>query len=118
MSRTDKSIITGLAVCCVLFTAPACTSSQSGGESSPGQSLDRSVVQVEGQVSSRGNAPFEALVLETSDRNMYVLVFDGDAPNFEYGALYSVSGLLHSAEWNGAKYAHINVASHQKLAME
>ncbi len=66
-------------------------------------------IEVVGQVSTRGNVPFEALVLVTSDRNEYVLKFEGEAPAFAYADNYRVSGELYSEEWNGARYAHILV---------
>lgn len=68
------------------------------------------IITVEGQVSSRGNEPFAAQMLETDDRNLYVLNLD-DAPqtSFIYGRRYRIEGRLYLGEWNSFPYAHLQV---------
>lgn len=64
-------------------------------------------------VAVRGNEPFAAYVLETSDRNTYVLVFPEAV---ETPARLQVTGRLYLGEWMGQSYAHIEVHSHEELA--
>lgn len=68
------------------------------------------IITVEGQVSSRGNEPFAAQMLETDDRNLYVLNLDG-APqtSFIYGRRYRIEGRLYLDDWNSFPYAHLQV---------
>ena len=70
-------------------------------------------ITVEGMVTVRGNEPFAAYVLETSDRNTYVLVFPEAMEN---PARLQVTGRLYLGEWMGESYAHIEVHSYEELA--
>lgn len=92
----------GLAI--VLATLAGCASGPA--------TLDQTVT-VQGTVSMRGAAPFGALVLETPDRNSYVLTpgasvaLDGiqDAPS----PTIEVTGPVYAGQWNGHPYAHLRV---------
>lgn len=68
------------------------------------------IITVEGHVSSRGNEPFAAQMLETDNRNLYVLNLE-DAPqtSFIYGRRYRIEGRLYLGEWNSYPYAHLQV---------
>lgn len=70
-------------------------------------------ITVKGMVTVRGNEPFAAYVLETSDRNTYVLIFP---EAIETPARLQVTGRLYIGEWMGQSHAHIEVNSHEKLA--
>lgn len=74
---------------------------------------DADIITVEGMVAVRGNEPFAAYVLETSDRNTYVLVFPEAV---ETPVRLQVTGRLYLGEWMGQPYAHIEVHSHEELA--
>ena len=61
----------------------------------------------------RGNEPFAELVLETADRNSYVLTFEDPA---EEAAIQNqaptrirVRGELYQGHWNGRDFAHLQV---------
>ena len=71
------------------------------------------IITVEGMVTVRGNEPFAAYVLETSDRNSYILVFPEAV---ETPARLRVTGRLYLGEWDGQSYAHIEVHAHEELA--
>lgn len=66
------------------------------------------VVTVEGVVTVRGNEPFAAYVLETEDRNFYVLDFEEATPPDTPAGL-RVTGRLYRGEWDGRPYARIEV---------
>ena len=70
-------------------------------------------ITVEGMVAVRGNEPFAAYVLETSDRNTYVLIFPEAV---ETPARLQVTGRLYLGEWMGQSYAHIEVHAYEELA--
>jgi hypothetical protein len=74
---------------------------------------DADIITVEGMVTVRGNEPFAAYVLETSDRNTYVLVFPEAVEN---PARLRVTGRLYLGEWDGQSYAHIEVHAYEELA--
>jgi hypothetical protein len=66
------------------------------------------IVTVEGSVVVRGNEPFAEYVLETAERNLYVLRFpEMDAPSTP--AVLTVTGRLYAADWDGRPFAHIDV---------
>lgn len=99
---TRKSL--GLIVCLMsLLLSTGCASStQTTGT--------QHLIIVEGQVSTRGNEPFTAQMLETADRNLYVLNLEG-APisSFIYGRTYRIKGRLYKDDWNSFPYAHLQV---------
>ncbi len=72
------------------------------------------MIVVEGMLSMRGHEPFTTLVLETPQRNTYVLNLDDmQQEALEYGTPMRarVSGILYQDEWNGRPYAHLRVTS-------
>ena len=79
---------------------------------------DTDIITVEGMVTVRGNEPFAAYVLETSDRNTYVLTFPevAETPAPETPARLQVTGRLYLGEWEGQSYAHIEVHAYEELA--
>ncbi len=77
------------------------------------RALDSDTITVEGMVTVRGNEPFAAYVLETSDRNTYVLIFPEAV---ETPARLQVTGRLYLGEWMGQSYTHIEVHSHEESA--
>lgn len=74
---------------------------------------DAETITVEGMVTVRGNEPFAAYVLETSDRNTYVLVFPEAV---ETPARLRVTGRLYLGEWMRQSYAHIEVQAYEEPA--
>ena len=79
---------------------------------------DTDIITVEGMVTVRGNEPFAAYVLETSDRNTYILTFPevAETPAPETPARLHVTGRLYLAEWEGQSYAHIEVHAYEEPA--
>ena len=79
---------------------------------------DTDIITVEGMVTVRGNEPFAAYVLETSDRNTYVLTFPevAETPAPETPARLQVTGRLYLGEWEGHSYAHIEVHTYEEPA--
>lgn len=69
-------------------------------------------ITVEGTVTYRGNEPFSALVLETDQRNLYVLNVDdmqADAIASNTPMRVRATGTLYRDEWNGQPIAHLRV---------
>lgn len=85
----------------LLFAAPACRSaSPPSGD----------VITVSGEVTVRGNEPFAAYVLETADRNFYVLEMDPEtARAISTPSHAEITGEVYLAEWNGRPFAHLRV---------
>ena len=76
------------------------------------------MIQVEGYVSARGNAPFSRVVLETDDRNFYVLALDREAEGRLRAALpgrYRAVGILMMGEWDGRPSAHLRPIEMERL---
>lgn len=71
--------------------------------------VDGNVITVEGHISQRGNSPFQAWMLETDQRNSYVLVMDATGGQYSSSKSYSVTGRLYKDQWNGKDYAHLEV---------
>lgn len=87
--------------CGLMLAAVRCASSSSiAGE-----------IVVEGEVTARGQEPFVVQVLETDDRNAYVLVLD-EAQRRQYTnpARIRVAGVVYVAEWNGRPFTHLRVS--------
>lgn len=84
--------------------------------------LVRDVVIAEGLVSVRGAEPFTELVLETTDRNYYVLKFaspeERAAVQDASPAFFRVEGDVYRGEWNGRAFAHLRVESVEPAAAE
>lgn len=88
--------------------------------SGPATEPEGTTIVVEGTLSMRGNEPFTALVLETAERNTYVLnVDDMQQEVLDYGTPVRarVSGILYQDTWNGQPYAHLRVTSILDLAI-
>ena len=68
-------------------------------------------ITVDGVLTVRGNVPFNAPILETDARNLYVLVLT-EAQNRTLSTpnRYRVAGRLYLHEWNGRPFAHIEAA--------
>ncbi len=67
-------------------------------------------ITVMGDVTARGQVPFVVQVLETDDRNAYVLVMD-EAQRARYvnPARLRVTGVVYVAAWNGRPFTHLRV---------
>ena len=68
------------------------------------------VITVEGEASVRGHTPFTTIMLETSQRNLYVLVLDDaerQALEATLPARLRITGILTVDTWNGFRYAHL-----------
>lgn len=86
----------------LLLVTTGCASTQTTGS--------QHVITVEGQVSTRGNVPFTAQMLETDQRNLYILnVEDAPVTSFTYGRMYRITGRLYKDDWNSYPYAHLQV---------
>lgn len=104
-------LLLGLGI--VLCTAAQCASPRG---SSNGTSAIVDTITVEGDVTARGNEPFSAYVLETDERNFYVLELPDElADDFATPARIRVTGRLYRGEWEGRPFAHIDVARYEPL---
>ncbi|MDQ7040064.1 MAG: hypothetical protein Q9M35_03900 [Rhodothermus sp.] len=76
-------------------------------------------IVVEGEVVSRGQAPFAALVLETAARNYYLLVFENEddrrAVAAEAPVRLRVEGTPYLDRWQGIPYTHLRVHRWERL---
>jgi len=71
---------------------------------------DADVITVEGRITARGNTPFQAHMIETDDRNIYVLAYPDDADHaYTRSHRYRVVGELYKSDWNGVAMAHLRV---------
>ena len=96
-----KNMIFG--ICVSLFIIAGCATSE------PTTTAD--IITVEGKINQRGNTPFQALMIETPDRNLYILKTDSSPADFSGSKQYSVTGRLYLDQWNGTDYAHLEVIS-------
>lgn len=71
-------------------------------------------ITVTGTVTVRGNEPFTAYVLETAQRNAYVLRFDDVEPPSTPASIRA-TGRLYADEWAGRAYAHIDVRAFEAV---
>ena len=73
-------------------------------------------ITVSGRAVVMGNVPFTALILETKDRNSYILTM-GNAmrDSLMTPAQIEVEGELYLAEWNGKPFAHIRVSQLKRI---
>ncbi|MDX1430198.1 MAG: hypothetical protein R3282_07920 [Rhodothermales bacterium] len=82
---------------------------------------DSSEIEVEGLVSVRGNEPFTALVLETADRNTYVIVSEDSEVRSEIQrrspGRFRVSGVVYKGSWQGRDRAHLRVGRWERIDM-
>ncbi|CAM3228004.1 hypothetical protein [Rhodothermus bifroesti] len=76
-------------------------------------------ITVEGEVVARGQEPFSALVLETAERNFYVLVFakaaDRQAVAVQAPLRLRITGEPFLDHWQGRPYAHLRVQHWERL---
>ena len=66
----------------------------------------------------RGHTPFSAVMIETDQRNLYVLALDPDertALEPTLPARFRITGILYADDWNGLPYAHLNPTSMERL---
>lgn len=75
----------------------------------------RDVITVTGEVWQRGNAPFTALVLTTDQANDYVLVVDESRTRIQAPARVRVTGRVYAADWNGIRFAHLEVMEIERI---
>ena len=76
-------------------------------------------ITVEGTVTHRGNAPFTTYVLETDQRNSYILNLEGlpeERQSFTTPLRARVTGTLYADTWGDRSYAHLRVTTMQDLA--
>ncbi len=67
-------------------------------------------ITVVGRATVRGHEPFTAVVLETNQQNLYVLVLDDTRWNATRAALPTrlrVTGVPYAGWWNNQRLAHI-----------
>ncbi len=66
------------------------------------------IITVSGEIWTRGQAPFTALVLTTDQNNHYVLI-NKTAIQLKNPSTARITGRLYAADWNGQRFAHIDV---------
>ena len=77
------------------------------------------VITVTGTVTVRGNEPFTAVILETDDRNLYVLNMTRALRTaLETPARMRVIGRLYLGDWNGRAFAHLDVQDMSDVAAD
>jgi hypothetical protein len=65
---------------------------------------------VEGTISVQGNEPFTAVILQTSERNYYVLSLSPEMrARLSAPTIRKVTGYLYLDQWNGKDFAHLDV---------
>lgn len=73
-------------------------------------SLTPAPLVVEGTITVRGNEPFSAVILQTSDRNHYILKMSTAMRKRLITPAYRrVTGRLYLEQWNGRDFAHLEV---------
>ena len=103
----------------ILFTA-GCTGPAATPDLPPSgsQVTDVDRIRVEGYVSARGNMPFSRLVLETDDRNVYLLDLDPAAEaelSPELPGRYRVVGILTLSDWAGRPSASLRPETMERV---
>src|SRR5690606_1229018 len=80
-----------------------------------GRPAGMDAVQVEGMVTVRGNEPFAELVLQTRERNHYVLKFASEEERTQMQnmapASFAVEGEVYRDVWGSRAFAHLRVWS-------
>jgi len=79
---------------------------------------DDTVITVEGTITLRGNEPFTTYVLETEDRNSYVLTLDelpDEQQSFTTPVQARVTGALYADTWGDQPYAHLRVTTMEEI---
>jgi len=96
-----------------LIFVSGCSSSKSVSNSATSES---NMISVEGYVSVRGNVPFIAVVLETDDRNTYILKLTPEmSQTLTTPARLNVTGRLYLDYWNGVALAHLEVVELERV---
>ena len=90
-------------ICFVTILVSGCASTEA--------TMSSDIITVEGKVNQRGHTPFQAWMVETSDRNTYVLIMDAKGGDYSTSKTYLVTGRLYLDQWNGKDYAHLEVLS-------
>lgn len=95
--------------CAMLMAGCVATSGATKGDAATGGAPSDHIT-VEGRAVVMGNVPFTALMLQTEDRNSYILKMDAEErAELMTPARVRVSGVLYLDDWNGRPYAHIRV---------
>lgn len=66
------------------------------------------VITVSGEIWTRGNAPFTALVLTTDQDNHYILV-NNTTTQLKHPSTARITGRVYAADWNGQPFAHLDI---------
>ncbi len=80
--------------------------------------LETETITVMGVATVRGNVPFTTVMLETEERNLYVLVLDDEqraALDRTLPARLRVTGELYRGEWHGRPIAHLRCQALQRM---
>lgn len=80
---------------------------------------NESVLTVEGTITLRGNEPFTTYVLETEDRNSYVLNLEelaDEQQSFTTPVDARVTGALYADTWGDRPYAHLRVTTMEEIS--
>lgn len=89
-----------------------------GCASGTAQLTSEDVITVEGQVTLRGNTPFTALMLETDQHNLYVLVMgeaQRQALESTLPARFRITGAIYADDWNGQRFTHLRPIALERL---
>ena len=105
-SNVRKSIVAAVLFLSLSISLFGCATTTSTDRNSDG-----SQITVEGRAVVMGNVPFARLILETKDRNSYILEMDGAMrDSLMTPAQIKVTGKLKVGEWNGRPFAQIKVS--------
>jgi len=92
----------------ILLLASACTSSSLKEQSRAEASVD--LLTVEGVITVRGNEPFTAVILQTENRNSYILKMSPEMRlRLITPAYRRVTGRMYLDKWNGRDFVHLEV---------
>lgn len=89
-----------------------------GGASGANQLTSEDVITIEGQITVRGNTPFTALMLETDQRNFYVVVLNEAQRQTLQPTLparFRITGAVYADDWNGQRFAHLRPIAMERL---
>ncbi|MFQ5571504.1 MAG: hypothetical protein ACE5G0_17635 [Rhodothermales bacterium] len=89
-----------------------------GGTAPTSKPTRADTITVEGWASVNGHEPFSVILLETDQRNFYVLaVEEAEVPALKrlLPARYRVTGTLYMAEWNGQSHAYLRPTAMERI---
>jgi ABC-type glycerol-3-phosphate transport system substrate-binding protein len=95
------------------LTAFGCTASAPASSAAAADTIT-----VEGTITHRGNEPFTTYVLETEDRNSYVLnleLLPEERRTFSTPLQARATGTLYAGAWGDQTYAHLRVSTMEEL---